>query len=86
VPHPDLVVGELPPPRRVPFEGWAGDMRLDQVADAGALLALLAFPGALERVDDPFAWEPQYGRPAEAQARWEAEHRRPLPHSSGSHG
>jgi tRNA threonylcarbamoyl adenosine modification protein YeaZ len=86
VPHPDLVVGELPPARRVPFEGWAADMRLDQVADAGALLALLAFPGALERVDVPFAWEPQYGRPAEAQARWEAEHRRPLPHSPGSHG
>lgn len=27
------------------------------------------------------AWEPAYGRPAEAQARWEAAHGRPLPSS-----
>lgn len=31
-----------------------------------------------ERVASLDAWEPDYGRKAEAQVRWEAEHRRPL--------
>jgi hypothetical protein len=31
-------------------------------------------------------WEPVYGRPAEAQARWEKAHGRPLPDSVGSPG
>jgi tRNA A37 threonylcarbamoyladenosine modification protein TsaB len=84
VPHPDLVTGELPPDRRLAFVGWCSTQRLDEPANAAALLGLLAVPGGLKRVGDPFAWEPQYGRPAEAQARWEAEHRRPLPHPPGS--
>lgn len=85
VPHPDLVVGELPVPLQAAFDGWCAVQQLDVPADAGALLALLSWPDALHRVDDPFTWEPQYGRPAEAQARWEAEHRRPLPHPAGPH-
>lgn len=44
--------------------------------------------GILERgcarlVPDIAAWEPDYGRPAEAQAKWEREHGRPLDHSRG---
>lgn len=38
--------------------------------------------GTLERLIVPAdlsVWEPNYGRKAEAQARWEAEHHRPLP-------
>lgn len=31
-------------------------------------------------VSDPTTAEPVYGRPAEAQAKWEARHGRPLPH------
>jgi tRNA threonylcarbamoyladenosine biosynthesis protein TsaB len=46
---------------------------------AGALLALAARDGAGYAVDDPATAEPLYGRPAEAQARWEARHGRPLP-------
>lgn len=47
---------------------------------AGSLLALLDREGAARELDA--AAEPAYGRPAEAQAKWEARHGRPLPHSS----
>jgi tRNA threonylcarbamoyladenosine biosynthesis protein TsaB len=50
---------------------------------AGALLALLSVPGATEEVRDPDRLEPNYGRLAEAQRRWEAKHGRPLPGSGG---
>lgn len=48
--------------------------------DAAALLALRLLEGGTARVTDVAAWEPVYGRPAEAQARWEETHGRPLPH------
>jgi len=48
---------------------------------ASALLALAGRDGASRSLDDPATAEPQYGRPAEAQAKWEAHHGRPLPHS-----
>jgi tRNA threonylcarbamoyladenosine biosynthesis protein TsaB len=51
---------------------------------AGALLGLLGVPGATEEVGDPARVEPNYGRLAEAQRRWEAKHGRPLP-GSGSY-
>ena len=35
-------------------------------------------------VAEPLTWEPEYGRPAEAQALWEARHGRALPHPSRS--
>jgi tRNA threonylcarbamoyladenosine biosynthesis protein TsaB len=53
---------------------------------AGALLELLGVTGATTVVDDPSALEPTYGRLAEAQARWERTHGRPLPHSPGEPG
>jgi tRNA threonylcarbamoyladenosine biosynthesis protein TsaB len=46
---------------------------------AGALLALRGIYGGARLALDPV--EPVYGRPAEAQAKWEALHGRPLPHS-----
>lgn len=46
---------------------------------ATLLLALLERAGTGRPVDDPASAEPMYGRPAEAQARWEARHGRPLP-------
>jgi hypothetical protein len=46
---------------------------------AAALLALRELEGAARPALDP-AVEPAYGRPAEAQAKWEALHGRPLPH------
>lgn len=45
---------------------------------AGSLLAL----SARESRDANSPAEPVYGRPAEAQAKWEAQYGRPLPHSS----
>jgi tRNA threonylcarbamoyladenosine biosynthesis protein TsaB len=41
-------------------------------------LIVLAAEG--RSLSDPATAEPVYGRPAEAQARWEARHGRPLPH------
>jgi tRNA threonylcarbamoyladenosine biosynthesis protein TsaB len=76
---PDALVGEAPPALAERLLGWAGRTELGGRADAGLLLAATARPGAVRRIDDVAAWEPTYGRPAEAQARWEAEHGRPLP-------
>jgi tRNA threonylcarbamoyladenosine biosynthesis protein TsaB len=83
--RPDLLVADAP------------DKLVDRLADqfavplirgaaslpsAVALLALVGVPGGAVRVRDLAAWEPSYGRPAEAQARWEALHGRTLPDSS----
>ena len=59
--------------------GWTGrpPVSLESVPPvASSLLALGAREG------HPAPAEPEYGRPAEAQAKWEARHGRPLPHSS----
>jgi tRNA threonylcarbamoyladenosine biosynthesis protein TsaB len=48
---------------------------------AGSLLALLDWEGASRPLGDT-ASEPVYGRPAEAQVKWEARYGRPLPDSS----
>lgn len=45
---------------------------------AGALLELLEFEDVTTLVRDPASFEPEYGRLAEAQVRWEAEHGKPL--------
>jgi len=45
---------------------------------ATMLLSLLPRDGAARIIDDPAAAEPVYGRPAEAQVKWEARHGRPL--------
>lgn len=50
---------------------------------ASALLDLLAMQGGATRIEDPEGYEPEYGRVAEAQARWEREHGRPLPDPTG---
>ena len=50
------------------------------------LLALVGVRGGAARIESVQAWEPVYGRPAEAQARWETTHGRPLPDSVGSPG
>jgi tRNA threonylcarbamoyladenosine biosynthesis protein TsaB len=49
---------------------------------ATMLLSLFSRTGAARAIDDWFAAEPVYGRPAEAQAKWEARHGRPLPDPS----
>lgn len=49
---------------------------------ATSLLMLAEREGAVRPIDDPATAEPIYGRPAEAQVKWEARHGRPLPHST----
>lgn len=46
--------------------------------EAGDLLGLIGLAGGVTLVADPPSWEPEYGRPAEAQAVWERTHGRPL--------
>ncbi len=50
------------------------------------LLSLVTRPGATRPLPDPQLAEPEYGRPAEAQAKWEARHGRALPHPPGTSG
>lgn len=66
-------------------EQWTGARPLDVRAlrpTAASLLALVALAGVARRIEDPATAEPDYGRPAEAQARWEARHGRPLSHQT----
>ena len=49
---------------------------------AAVLLRLIDVPGGPSRVSDALSFEPTYGRPAEAQAKWERDHGRPLPDPS----
>jgi tRNA threonylcarbamoyladenosine biosynthesis protein TsaB len=83
---PARLVGEAPAPLAARLAGWAARSELGGRADARALLAVMDRPGGAVRVTDPAGWEPTYGRPAEAQARWEAEHGRALPHPTGADG
>jgi tRNA threonylcarbamoyladenosine biosynthesis protein TsaB len=52
------------------------------IPNATTLLSLFRREGAARALDDPLGAEPVYGRPAEAQAQWEARHGRPLRDSS----
>jgi tRNA threonylcarbamoyladenosine biosynthesis protein TsaB len=86
---PDVLVGELPEPARQLLERWAGHTVIGPPAgwpDARMLLDLVGRPGGAVRVEPVEGWQPVYGRPAEAQARWETAHGRPLPDSIGSPG
>jgi tRNA threonylcarbamoyladenosine biosynthesis protein TsaB len=46
---------------------------------AAALLTLVGVSGGAERIGALDNWEPTYGRPAEAQVKWEATHGQTLP-------
>lgn len=83
--RPDVIVGD----------GAALAARWDSVAvidgsaglpDAVRLIGLIGRAGGAVHVADPARWEPTYGRPAEAQAKWEREHGRTLPVSTGVDG
>ncbi len=84
---PRLVVGALPRELETAVEE-VGLGRVTRPAAGGpraaALLALAGRPGGARRVEDLLEWEPDYGRPAEAQARWERTHGRVLPSSPGA--
>lgn len=79
---PDVVVSDFPIGL-----GWAALGRQigppDGLPTAVALLGLVGRPGGAKLVADVPGWEPEYGRPAEAQARWEKVHGRALADSTG---
>jgi tRNA threonylcarbamoyladenosine biosynthesis protein TsaB len=82
--RPALVVGDGAERYRAEVEAWTGKppVPLDALPPiAGRLLRLADDKGARRPLDDALA-EPAYGRPAEAQVKWETSHGRPLPHSS----
>jgi len=62
----------------------SADLRAGTPPLASTLLDLLDVAGGTFPVHDLESWEPAYGRPAEAQARWESAHGRRLPDSTGS--
>ncbi|HEU5218169.1 MAG TPA: tRNA (adenosine(37)-N6)-threonylcarbamoyltransferase complex dimerization subunit type 1 TsaB [Gemmatimonadales bacterium] len=78
---PDKTVERLADQFAVPLvRGVAG------LPSAGALLALVGAPGGAERILALDDWEPTYGRPAEAQVKWETVHGRALPDSPRQSG
>ena len=85
-PVPDVVAGVLPEGLAGRLAEWQGGNHpraVLGVASAGGLLELAARLGALVTITDVAAWQPVYGRPAEAQAKWEREHGQTLPDSPG---
>jgi tRNA threonylcarbamoyladenosine biosynthesis protein TsaB len=88
-PRPARIVGDAPAGALAPLAEWSGRDVLSGVEGlprAAFLLELRHRTGATRPVADLDLWEPEYGRPAEAQARWELAHGRPLPDSAGSPG
>jgi tRNA threonylcarbamoyladenosine biosynthesis protein TsaB len=86
LPPPAHLVGDLPGAIAAAVEAWAGRTLLrspEGAARARSLLDLMARAGGARRLTEVSSWEPDYGRPAEAQARWEMAHGRPLPDPAG---
>ena len=82
--RPRLVVGDGAVRYADQVSRWIGaaPAPLESLPPAATLLlALLEREGTGRTIADPATAEPAYGRPAEAQARWEARHGRPLPDS-----
>jgi len=81
--RPDRAVGDGSESYREALEAWIGNpvIPLSVLPPiASSLLRLADHEGARRSLDDALA-EPVYGRPAEAQVKWEARHGRALPHS-----
>ncbi|MFZ5624894.1 MAG: tRNA (adenosine(37)-N6)-threonylcarbamoyltransferase complex dimerization subunit type 1 TsaB [Gemmatimonadota bacterium] len=82
---PVTVVGDVPAALQDRFTAWSGRAVIgppEGSPHARHLLRLIGVSGGAVPVR-PGEWEPTYGRPAEAQARWEAAHGRALPHPTG---
>jgi tRNA threonylcarbamoyladenosine biosynthesis protein TsaB len=80
--RPRLAAGLLPESLAAELVPWCGPLErpLARPLDGAiGLFRLAALGGGVSRIDDLESWEPDYGRPAEAQARWEAAHGRALP-------
>jgi tRNA threonylcarbamoyladenosine biosynthesis protein TsaB len=83
--RPDLAVGDGAERYRAEVLAWTAKepMGLDALPPiAASLLILAGYSGVGRALDNPGVAEPAYGRPAEAQVKWETRHGRPLPNSS----
>ncbi len=75
--RPWLAVGDGAASHAEAVQKWTGRRPVGPPTGApraGALLELLAVGKATKCVADPASFEPNYGRQAEAQVRWEREH------------
>jgi tRNA threonylcarbamoyladenosine biosynthesis protein TsaB len=77
-PGADLLVSTVALPHLQVADRVTSDAALPLAA---TLLDLLDIDGATRLIPNVETWEPEYGRPAEAQVRWEATHGRRLPDS-----
>jgi tRNA threonylcarbamoyladenosine biosynthesis protein TsaB len=85
--EPNLLVGDAPPEILAELKRWSGQSVItgaEASPRAALLFSLIDRQGGARLIEMPRTWEPHYGRPAEAQARWEMAHGRPLPDSVGS--
>jgi tRNA threonylcarbamoyladenosine biosynthesis protein TsaB len=81
----DVVIGTVPNamlPMVVQATGREPIIGEAALPDARWLVALAGWQGGVRQVGDAASWHPQYGRPSEAQAVWEAKHGRRLPDST----
>lgn len=77
----EIVVGSVPDGLVAAVEEATGRTVIRGPAalpDARVMLGLADRPGGSSLVEDAGRWEPEYGRPAEAQVVWERTHGRPL--------
>jgi len=82
----DVVVGSIPEGLMSGVRDATGCEPVGGIAglpDARTLLDLANRRDGTVVVSDPAAWQPDYGRPAEAQVKWESAHGRQLPASAG---
>jgi tRNA threonylcarbamoyladenosine biosynthesis protein TsaB len=87
--RPGVVVGDGAVRYASEVLSWTGAAPVpleSLIPNATTLLSLFTRAGAARSLDDPLSAEPLYGRPAEAQAKWEARHGRPIPDSRGAGG
>ena len=83
--RPVLALGDGAERYRDEIVSWIGRPPVDLKTlppIAESLLRLSSYEGARRELEDTDTAEPEYGRPAEAQVKWEARYGRPLPNSS----
>ncbi len=86
LPSPDVVVGSIPAPLVAAVASATGCVPITGDAalpDARMLLRLAGLAGGTALVADPASWQPEYGRPVEAQAAWERAHGIEMPNAPG---
>jgi tRNA threonylcarbamoyladenosine biosynthesis protein TsaB len=86
LPSPDVVVGSIPAQLVAAVAAATGCVPVTGEAalpDARMLLRLAGIPGGTMLVAEPASWQPDYGRPVEAQAAWERAHGVEMPNAPG---